>query len=478
MKPTYAQLETELAQTKAELAQTKAELAQTKEKLEDATKILKLALEEIADLKEKLNLNSKNSSKPPSSDQKGNTSNQTRIKRKSRKGTSRTAFPPERVDKQVDCIRENCPHCGSDSIICTGIPEAFQQAELPKVRAFVTEYLLHKYRCRGCGKQSIASLPSGVPDSAFGPRLMGLLATLTGVLHIAKREAIQLIKDLYDVDISLGSVSNIEERVSNALDPVYFKIHQFVIEGGYCKHFDETTWRDSGKRCYAWVASCSMAAFFKLHPRRSRDAFEELIGVKTNLYAAVTDRYPVYSKIGKFHQYCLAHLIRDFRRYAERDGPDKEIGEALTHEFAKVCGIHKSYRQGEESLKKRNMRIGRRKSQVKFWLEDGFANGGDKLSGLCERLLDHFDHLFAFIKIDGMEPTNNLAERDLRKLVIWRKKSFGTRSKRGQKFTERITSVAETVKRHGKNTLKFIQEAVENFFGEKPPPPICESLGI
>jgi transposase len=207
MKPTYEQLE--------------ADLAEANEKIVELTELLQLALEEIADLKEKLKLNSKNSSKPPSSDQKPNTVNKDRKKRKSRQGFAREAYPPERIDENIDCIFENCPHCGSHSIENIGTPEVLQQAELPNVRAIITQYLLYKYRCHGCGKRSIANLPSGVPDSSFGPHLMGLFATLTGVLHLAKREAIQLIKDLYDIDIGLGSATNIEERVSKALDPIY-----------------------------------------------------------------------------------------------------------------------------------------------------------------------------------------------------------------------------------------------------------------
>jgi transposase len=307
---------------------------------------------------------------------------------------------------------------------------------------------------------------------------MGLFATLAGVLHVAKREAIQLMKDLYDIDISLGSAPNIEERVAQALDPVYRRIHHLVIEGAFSKHFDETTWRNSGKLRFAWVASCKVAAFFKLHANRSRRAFEELVGKGAEGFEAVTDRYAVYATIGRHHQYCLAHLIRDFRRYSERDGPDGAIGEVLANEFARVCGIHKNYRQGEISLKQQNMRIGHRKREVERWLDDGFANGSDKLSGLCDSLLKDFHKLWTFSKIEGMEPTNNMAERDLGKLVIWRKKSFGTRSSRGQRFVERITSVTETVKRHGQNALKFIQDAVISFFSGTPVPHICESLGI
>lgn len=471
MKPTYDQIQLELITAQTELARTKTELAETKASL-------KLAMEKIAELEDKLNLNSKNSSKPPSTDQKANTTSGSRKERKLRQGVARTPYPPERIDKAIECTRENCPHCGSESIKNIGIPKSLQQAELPEVSAVITDYLQHKYSCKDCCRKFMADLPIGVPDSAFGPRLMGLFATLTGAVHVAKREAIQLMKDLYDVDIGLGSAPNIEERVTKALDPIYDRIHKLVIEGSFCKHFDETTWRNSGKRCYAWIASCSMAAFFKLHPNRSRKAFEELIGKEANGFEAITDRYSVYATIGRSHQYCLAHLIRDFRRYAERDAPDAKIGEALAHEFIRACRIHKKYREGELSLKQRNMRLGQRKRQVEFWLYDGFANGSDKLSGLCDTLLDEFSKLWTFAKVEGMEPTNNLAERDLRKLVIWRKKSFGTRSDRGQRFVERITSVVETAKRHGKNALRFIQKAVESFFAGEPAPHICEELGV
>ena len=466
MKPTYEQLEQELAETKNELEKTRD--------------LLRQALERIIVLEEKLNLDSNNSSKPPSTDQKGNSPPKSPKKRKARKGKFRPLYPAEQVDHQIQCDRESCSHCGSKAVELLDIPpEIFQQVELPEVKAIITEYLLQKYRCRLCGKQSVADLPKGVPDSAFGPNLMGLFAYLTGRLHLAKREAIQLIKDLYDIDIGLGSAPNIEERVANALDPVYQKIHHVVIEEKLCKHFDETCWRDSGKRYYVWLASSKIATFFMIHPRRSKKAFTTLVrGKDPNDFAAVTDRYATYNTIGKLHQFCLAHLIRDFRLYSQRDGPDQEVGKALEKELSRVCWIHRQYRENKITLKQRNQRIKRCRRRVEDWLYYGVANGSDQLFGLCERLLDGFDKLWTFTKVEGMEPTNNLAERDLRKLVIWRKKSFGTRSDRGQRFVERITSVAETVKRHHQNVLRFIQDVVTNFFAGKPIPHICESLGI
>lgn len=464
MKPSYEELEIQLEHLKAKLGHT-----------ED---MLKKALEEIAKLQEKLDRNSKNSSKPPSSDQKANTSSdEPKKKRKGKKGIAKPLYPSERVDHHIDCCLDNCPHCGSIEIQWNGDSEMVHQAELPEVKAVVTEYELLKYRCLSCRKNSIASLPPGIPDSAFGPRLMGLLVTLTGVFHLAKREAIQLIKELYNIDIGTGSVSNIEERVSQALDPIYQRIHCFVLESKFCKHFDETGWRDSGKRHYVWLASCEHASCYMIDRRRSAGSFRRLLTVDPDSVSAVTDRYTVYS-VFKVHQYCLAHLIREFRSYAERDGPDQEIGKALESELKTACHIHKRYREGDITLEQRNRRLGQRKRRLESHLEDGFANGSDDLSGLCDRLLEDYDKLWTFTRTPGMEPTNNLAERDLRKLVIWRRKSYGTRSERGKKFVERITTVVQTLKKQSRSILAFIQEAISNFYAQKPTPFISESMGF
>jgi transposase len=464
MKPSYQELEANYHELESRQQRTE--------------ELLKKALEEIVKLQEQLNRNSKNSSKPPSSDQKPNTDAvQPKKKRKSRKGQARGLYPKERIDHHTDCCLNNCPHCGSIEIQWNGDSEILQQAELPEVKAIITEYELLKYRCFSCHKNSIASLPPGVPDSAFGPKLMGLLVTLTGVFHLAKREAAQLIKELYDVDIGTGSVSNIEERASQALDPIYQRIHCFILESKFCKHFDETGWRDSGKRHYVWLASCKHASCYRIDRHRSAEAFRRLFTANPDSTCAVTDRYAVYS-IFKVHQYCLAHLIREFQSYAQRDDPDQEIGKALESELKTACHIHKRYREGDITLEQRNRRLGHRKRQLSFHLEDGFANGSDDLSRLCDSLLEDFDKLWTFTRTPDMEPTNNLAERDLRKLVIWRRKSYGTRSERGKRFVERVTTVAQTLKKQARNILVFIQEAIISFYAKKSTPFISEAMGF
>jgi len=323
----------------------------------------------------------------------------------------------------------------------------------------------------------MGSLPEGIPFSAFGPKLMAFLACLTGRFHLSKREAMTLIKDLYDVDLSEGSVINIEENVSNALDEIYAKIYRHVIEGKLCRYFDETSWRNSGKRHYAWIGTTKSAAYYRIDPHRSKEALFKMIGKFTDR-PAVTDRYSAYNALDGPRQYCLAHLIRDFHAYSERDGKDGKIGEQIADELRKICKIHTKW--GEEKISKSQYSgiLRHSKHRLCEYLIDGLALGSDDLSGLCERLSDEFERLWTFRAIEGMDPTNNMAERDLRKLVLWRKKSYGTRSERGQKFVERITSVVETLKKNQRRPLQFLEDAIIAFYRKMPPPSISLSLGI
>ena len=461
MNPLYKALEAEVLGLKEEIVKLKNLL---KKVLEENASLM----EENALLKEKLNKNSNNSSKPPSSDQKKNTEDNPRKKRRKRKGINRPFFSKEQIDKKIECSLEKCPHCGSHSIEHLSAFDILQQIDLPEVKAIITEYIRRKYYCNSCKSSSFAKLPKGIPNSAFGPQLMGLLSTLTGVFHLAKRESIQLIKDIYNIDIGLGSIPNIEERVSTALDPYYQKIHEFVLENHLTKHFDETSWRDRGKRHYVWIATCEKAAVYMIDRYRNKLAFQKLIknkNISDKNY--VSDRYSVYNKVGPKHQYCLAHLIRNFRSFSQRDGPDKKIGKSLEKLLAKACSTNNKYCKGKINLIQRNRRLAYSQKKVEEALCDGIANGSDKLSRLCDKLFDNSDNLWLFKETKGIDPTNNLAERDLRKLVIWRKKSYGTRSDRGKKFVERITTISQTLRKQKKNVLQFVQQAVGSFYGKK-----------
>jgi transposase len=372
---------------------------------------------------------------------------------------------------------DSCPDCGSAALMQEDKPEVLQQVELPEIKALITEFRCQKYKCKCCGNRSMANLPKGTPNSCFGPKLMALISNLTGVLHLSKRNTIQLLKDLYDIDISEGSIINIEERVACAIKNVYERIHQVVTKSNFCKHFDETSWRNAGKNQFVWVASISHAVCFKIETSRSRDAFLNFVG-KLGKAPVVTDRYAVYNNVSKEHQYCLAHLIRDFRKFAERKNLDGEIGGKIEELLRMACRTHRSYKEGEISIRSRNIKLGYQRKKLEYSLIDGIASGSVDFGDFCQNILDKFENLWEFAKSGDIDPTNNLAERDLRPLVLWRKKSYGTRSEKGKRFVERISTVAGTVKRKCLNSIKFLSDAVCAFYQGEEAPYLCESYGF
>ncbi|MEO1975098.1 MAG: IS66 family transposase [Paracoccaceae bacterium] len=465
MKPTYEELE----------ARNK-ELEARCDRLEE---LLKKALDRIADLEEQLNRNSNNSSKPPSTDKKANTRPPKVRLRKPRKGSARALLPLDQIDRHEVCEIDDCPHCGSAELRSKGDPVIFQQVDLPEVKGVVTQYDLHSYQCQTCKSNIIAPRPEGVPNSAFGPRLMALVANLTGVFHLSKADAKQLVADLFAVDISDGSVINIEERVSQALNPVCRRIHTFVTESGFCKHFDETSWRDSGKTHYVWVAATKQAVCYRIDRHRSRGAFEAIAGQLHKLAPVVTDRYSAYNSLENPRQFCIPHLIRNFRRFSQRDGPDGKIGSAIEKELQFLSHTHGLYRKAEISRTTYSQRVRRCRDRVDGLFMDALIEASEDLGTLCEKLLlDEFENLWTFHAYRDAEPSNNLAERDLRKIVLWRKKSYGTRSERGQVFVQTISSVAGTLRRSGANILSFLTEAVVKFYQGLDAPMIQPSYGF
>lgn len=455
MKPTYQQLEAKLAETQ---------------------RLLKLAIERITQLEERLNKNSSNSSKPPSTDRKSNSSRSSGTRMHRGKGVNRALIPADQVDHFHTCSLDICPCCGSEDLVDLNEALLLQQVELPEVKASVTQYTRTKHKCKGCGTSSLAALPCGIPNSAFGPRLMALIAMLTGVLHLSKRDAMRLVKDLYGVEICEGSVINVEERVATSLNETYERIHQHVMRSLLCKHFDETSWRDRGQGHYVWVASTSNATCFCIARSRSKEVFQKFVGTLAQA-PIVTDRYGAYTHVDRPHQYCLAHLIRDFRKFSERDGPDGEIGQVLETELREICKNHRMLREKTISKRSRSTRFRYQKQRLERYLLDGLANGSDELSGLCDRLLDCFSKLWTFSKFTDVDPTNNLAERDLRKIVLWRKKSYGTRSERGQRFVERISSVTQTLKKADAGIFAYLIDAVQAFYCGKSAPLVNPVLG-
>lgn len=451
MNATYENLLSEIRSLRNEVASLKADN-------------IRLQAENIH-LKEQLRLNSKNSSKPPSSDQKGksDTPKKKGGAKPGHPGHWRPLFSREEVDIFVELKATECPSCGGKVRPSGELSSIHQQVEIAPKPFVVAQYNREAFYCPCCRMYGIAPLPKEVGSSAFGTRISAFMGFLTGTCRLSRRIALDILSEGFGLRASVGTQSNVEGRLSSALEKPYEEIAQHVRGSKETKHIDETGWKRWGKREFVWIMSTASAAVYKIQEGRGANCRDALLGntAKTRV-AFVTDRLAIYRFEGP-HQYCLAHLKRDIKRFAERAGLDGEWGQVMLGYLKKVFELWRDFRE------RRRSRRGFRRASRRY--RDDFVYGllvatnkgkhSFSLRRFANALLRNAKNLWVFANRDGVEPTNNQAERDLRGIVISRRISYGSKSERGDRFAERINSVVTTLKRQNRKCLGFLFEALD-----------------
>ena len=421
----------------------------------------------VADLESRLKLNSTNSSNPPSSDPIG-------IKRKPpapptgrRRGgqpghrkAHRALVPPERVHETFDCKPTTCRRCGHELRGDDPAPLIHQVAELPRIEPIVDEYRLHRLACPGCGEATCGTLPSGVPGGGFGPYLQAVLAVFAGAYRLSKRQIRQLSADLFGLSISTGMISKLERRSAEVLEAPYHEL-AVSVHSADAANIDETSWRQDRKKAWLWVAVTRIATVFTIAGRRSGEVAKALLGSEPDQVVS-SDRFSAYEWIAaRWRQVCWAHLRRDFQAMIDRDGVGRPIGERLLKLSHRLFHDWHRMRDGPLDWEMFGRRMGGLRREVRQALEEGSRCPCAKTSATCFEILKVEEGLWTFARVEGIEPTNNAAERALRFAVIWRRISGGTDSQRGSRFVERTLSVVATCRQQGRNVLEYLTSCFE-----------------
>jgi len=424
---------------------------------------------QVAELLERLGRHSGNSHLPPSSDPPGARSGRKdkskgmrkRGAQRGHRGTRRTLVTEDQVDDFVDFYPPECESCWQ-SLPRLPDPRAkrYQQIELPRVKPHVTEYRRHAVRCPCCGYRTRATYDEEqIPSSPFGPRLMATIAFLTGVLHLSRRTTVAALSDLFGVEISLGAVSAVEARASDALAPAVNEAWE-KVGTATVKHTDGTSWLTVGVACSLWTLATVTATVFKIVADGSKKTLEPLYGALRGIL--VSDRAKALNFWAmERRQICWAHLVRKFVSFSERDGPAGALGRELLDYTGLLFEYRHDYKAGKLSRAQFTAWMAPVRAQMEAILHRAARADIARLSGSCEDILAHKDALWTFVERDDVEPTNNHAERELRAFVLWRKRSFGTQSDRGNLFAERVMTVAHTARKQNKNVLTFLAACCE-----------------
>lgn len=436
-----------------------------------------------AKLVELLGQNSKNSHRPPSSDGPGSRGASSGAKKSGRKqggqighkGSYRELISVDAVDTFVELYPEFCLGCASDlEPKFDEQARRYQQLELRDHRPHVTEFRRHEVECKVCRYRTLAPFQRAtIPSSPFGPCLTAVVGMLTGVYHLSRRKARQLLEELFGISVSLGAVSAMERRASEALKAAYDEA-QREVEYAQVKHTDATSWVRAGALMSLWTLATTSATVFRIFADGCRETIRPFFGSRVGIL--VSDRASVFFDfwVMALRQICWAHLLRKFIAFSERDGPAGALGRELLEYTAMVFEYWHGYQEG--ALTREELEIWLRPVRRGFEqaLERGAKAEIDRLSGACEDILAHRDALWQFVTHEGVEPTNNHAERELRGFVLWRKRSFGSQSERGERFAERVMTVAHTARKQGKAVLDFLVNSLESQLGGTTPPRLIE----
>jgi len=433
---------------------------------------------QIEELMRERGKNSSNSHKPPSSDGLGERRSIRKPKKRTgrkrggqqgHKGHSRKLLAPEEIDEIINVFPDRCEVCQEvPPQQGHGKPWVHQVVDLLEDRGGrqVIEYRCHAVICL-CG-ELVAAPVDKVPSSSFGPRLSSTVCALTGNFQMSRRQVVIALKEIFGISMSLGSVSNIEGRMSSALAAPDDEAMQSAESAGV-KHLDETSWIRDFERCSAWVFATALVSVFRIAADGSRKTLRKLL--KKRRGVLISDRASVFLYWAMEHrQICWSHLLRTFIAFSQRDGPAAQLGRELT-DSAELVFVYWRQFQAKTIDRDELARLVTAVAEgMKPCLERARRAGIAYLSGSCANMLEHWDAMWTFVNTVGVEPTNNHAERELRRLVLWRKRCFGSQSDRGDRFVERMMTVTHTLRKQQRNVLDFLHSCLVAKLNHTPAP--------
>ena len=431
---------------------------------------------ENAELRRRLGENSSNSSKPPSSDSpaarasrpKDAPSGKARGGQPGHKGHKRTFLPSSQVQSTTHCFPPECRRCGEELPKRRDPdPLRHQVVDIPTIEPVAKDFWLHRVTC-SCGETTCGALPTGVPSGMLGAQVLTLIAVLTADGHMSRRKVQSLLSAAFGLDVSLGTLSESEQIVSNAVAPAVeeARVHALTEK---VKHLDATSWRESGAYRSLWTLATATVTVFTILGDGTRAALMTWIDRVRGVL--VTDRGAQFDFWAlERRQICWAHLIRKFASFSERRGRPGEIGADLLL-WSRVL-LHTWHRVRDGTGTRADLRSVA--TNVRAIMEGLLEEGADLptkgFQGACRNILDHRDALWRFIHDSNVEPTNNHAERELRGLVCWRRCSGGAQSERGNQFAANLTSVIHTCRKQHRDVLAYLNSAIHAALHDRKTP--------
>jgi hypothetical protein len=332
--------------------------------------------------------------------------------------------------------------------------------ELPPIQARTIEYQCHRVVCPECGESTRASLPQEATGH-FGAQLTALIAYLTVVCRMPRRVVEALLGQVLGIDISLGSTQKCWEEASQAVAAPCQELEKH-LQNEPVLNVDETGWRTNGDKRFLWAFVAARYVVYTVAATRGSQVLRDLLG---KVFGGIlcSDRFSAYLKYhaGKA-QFCWAHLKRNLLgivEFTKSSAVERFCRDALA-QHARLFRLWHKFRGGQIDRRQLLLRSIPIQKRIFELAECNLASPHREVRNLATALFEHNERLFTFLEHEGVEPTNNSAERALRTGVQWRKICFGNRSADGELATSRLLTVAETCDLQRLNILAYLSAAI------------------
>ncbi|MHC5746286.1 MAG: IS66 family transposase [Nostoc sp.] len=450
------------------------------------------------ELVEKINRTSKNSSSPPSMNPldaekrpEKKKSGKKRGGQAGHKGHSRLLYELSECESVLNHHPETCRCCGEILLGEDANPYRHQIVEIPPIKPIIVEHRLHQLMCQECGTLTRATLPVDVYPSGYGVRVVALVSVLSGLYRHSTRMVQSAMQDIFGITMSLGTVNKLRFEASLAVESAVEEA-KIYVQNSRVVGADETSFaqgnvdgRNSKKsQAWLWVAVTPLVTFFQIALSRCSDAARNLLGED---FGGIlnSDRYAAYNWVGlEQRQLCWAHLKREFIKISERTGVSRDIGNALVKEQEKLFELWHRVRDGTLNRCEFQLLVKQIRNTINSSLQEAanYEIGSKEKTPLaktvrtCRQLLKVEPALWLFVRVEGVEPTNNAAERAIRPAVIWRRTSFGSQTQAGSIFVARMLTVVTTLRSQRRNVLDFITAATFAARIGKPTPSLLPEI--
>jgi transposase len=416
--------------------------------------------EELANAKR----SSRNSNHPPSGDSPAQRAKRTRRKSSSRrqgaqpghKKHQRSMLPEDQVDEIIRYFPDAHCRCGATLDISQTPDYRHQVFDLPEIKFHVSEHQIYSGICPRCHATHTARWPESVPSGQMDAGLISTIVLLAGQFRLSVRQIQQYLKQTWQLDFSVGAISQAQGKANDWMGPVYRDLGQQARRSEVA-FADETRHFRGSEQRWLWTLVTGSVCFFMVHYSRGQQAAAELLGDFKGYL--VTDHYSGYNQIEPSRrQLCWAHLIRHFVQISERTGQSGLIGQRLlliAYVLFRTC---RRYREDPEQRWRLERRVNRLRRAFVTQLQLGSASPASRTANQCRHLLRDEAMCWTFLSHPDIELTNNSSERALRAYVLWRKFAYASQSHRGDQFRPMVLSLVQTALIRSMDAARLMRE--------------------